>query len=90
MTKSEITELIASKVAPLYNLMGWRWGESEQPPSSQEIEDMVEHLIDSATDREVTEASSGRLTVERFDDEVGGQFIRISLDLYQGPIPEKD
>lgn len=90
MTKSEIAELVASKVAPLYNLMGWTWGESEQSPPSREIEDTVQDLIDSLTDIGVTEVSTGRLSVERWDDEVDGPSIRVSLDLYQGPMPEEN
>lgn len=35
----------AEKVAPIYELLDWKWGDSDSPPTQGEIEQALEELI---------------------------------------------
>ena len=78
----------AERAAPLFQLYGWTYGDSNVPPSHKELVDTITRLADLALvyyynseeeDRD-SEVGSGRLSVrvKEFADEVD---VRIVLDL---------
>lgn len=78
----------AQTAAPLFNLYGWTWFNSDTPPTVNHIEQTITKLVAGALDsfnnstEEYPEAicSTGRFTVriKRYEDE---RELTISLDL---------
>ena len=62
----------AAKVAPLFELNGWKWQISGKPrvPTAQEIEETLLELVDhlDAQSAESTERETGRLRARRGPD----------------------
>lgn len=78
----------AQTAAPLFNLYGWTWFESDTPPTVNRIEHTITHLVESVlysfnkSTEEYPEAmcGTGRFTVhiKQYEDE---RELTISLDL---------
>jgi hypothetical protein len=78
----------AQAAAPLFNLYGWTYGDSNVPPTHSELVDTITRLTESALEYfykseeqfRDSEVGSGRFSVrvKEFEDEVD---VRIVLDL---------
>lgn len=78
----------AQTAAPLFNLYGWTWHDSDTPPTVNRIERTITYLVQEAlhsfnnSDEEYPEAmcGTGRFTVRitQYEDE---RELTISLDL---------
>ena len=57
----------AEKVAPIFKLLGWRWHDSDTPPTQDEIEQTLRRLIDGLGDNGCY--STGGLSVFYIEEE---------------------
>ena len=75
-----LAKLCASIVAPLFNLMGWTYGDKERPDFF-ELRDTVQELLDEC---EVGEnLGTGRFMVEKRRNEEGKIEATVYLELEQ-------
>ena len=64
----------AERVAPIYELLNWKWGGSDSPPTQAEIEKTLEELIEHFNGE--GSCSTGGLEVfyDEEDSEIGISF----------------
>jgi hypothetical protein len=82
MKTYDIAELCATKVSPLFQLMGWQWWEKDRTVNHEDLRRQLEELL--AKCKEDGSIATGRLEVARYKDEEGRPMVRVSLDLYEG------
>ncbi len=64
----------AERVAPIYRLLDWRWGDSDSPPTQAEIEQTLGELIDSFSGEGSLSTGGLEVFFDKEDCEIGISF----------------
>ncbi len=64
----------AEKVAPLYKLLDWKWGEDDFPPTQSEIERALGELIDCFSGEGSCSSGGLEVSFDKDASEIGISF----------------
>ncbi len=64
----------AERVAPIYQLLDWRWGEKDAPPTQAEIEQTLGELIESQNGEGFFSTGGLEVFYDKEDSEIGIRF----------------
>ena len=64
----------AERVAPIYELLNWRWGGSDSPPTQAAIEQALNELIDSFSGKGSLSTGGLEVFYNKEDCEIGIRF----------------
>ena len=64
----------AERIAPVYKLLNWRWGDSDTPPTQAEIEQTLGELIEHQNGEGYSTTGGLEVFYDKEDSEIGIRF----------------
>lgn len=78
MDNYDLARYCANILSPLFQSMGWTWGE-KKIPTYNEVAESIDRLLDEC--RIGGQLSTGRIMVEKYQDEEGRVTKKVYLEL---------
>lgn len=71
---------LSLRIAPVYQLLGWKWTDAAEPPGAHAISELFYELLnDMAEDEEAISTATGGLRVE-YDVDAGWVYLRFEIN----------